>query len=149
MKIIVDVNIAFSAILNTSGKIGDLLLNSEGIIDFIAPDYMVYEVLKYHNKIQLITGKSLYEVERIHFRIFQKILLLGEEQISIGNWRKANEIVEDIDPKDTPYIAYSIEFGLKIWTGDKLLRKGLLEKGYDFTLTTDELLNIRNKLEYK
>jgi predicted nucleic acid-binding protein len=31
MKFVVDTNIAFSAILNTQGKIGDLIMNSHGI----------------------------------------------------------------------------------------------------------------------
>lgn len=34
MRIIVDANIIFSAILNTNGKIGDLLLNSHNIFEF-------------------------------------------------------------------------------------------------------------------
>lgn len=37
MKVIVDANIVFSALLNTNGKIGDLLLNSNNLIEFIAP----------------------------------------------------------------------------------------------------------------
>lgn len=32
MRIIVDANIVFSAILNTNSKIADLLLNSKGIL---------------------------------------------------------------------------------------------------------------------
>ena len=39
MKIVVDTNIIFSAILNTNGKIGDLLLNSDDVFQFYSPDY--------------------------------------------------------------------------------------------------------------
>jgi len=40
MKVVVDTNIVFSAILNSNGKIGDLLLNSGKLIDFYSVDYM-------------------------------------------------------------------------------------------------------------
>jgi len=39
MNVIVDTNIAFSAILNTSGKISDLLLNSHGLIQYFSCDF--------------------------------------------------------------------------------------------------------------
>jgi len=41
VRIIVDANIVFSAILNTNSKIADLLPNSKGIFDFIAPSLSV------------------------------------------------------------------------------------------------------------
>lgn len=37
MKFIVDANMVFSGILNTNGKIGDLLINSKLYFTFIAP----------------------------------------------------------------------------------------------------------------
>jgi len=49
MRIIVDANIIFSAILNTNGKIGDILLNSHKIFEFIAPRFLKEEIRKYHN----------------------------------------------------------------------------------------------------
>jgi len=49
VKIIVDANIVFSAILNTDGRIADLLLHSKGTFDFLAPDYLQTELRKYHN----------------------------------------------------------------------------------------------------
>ena len=39
MKFILDANIVFSGILNTNGKIGDLLINSKQYFTFIAPDF--------------------------------------------------------------------------------------------------------------
>jgi predicted nucleic acid-binding protein len=40
MKIVVDANIIFSGILNSNGKIGDLLINSDKMFSFIAPDFL-------------------------------------------------------------------------------------------------------------
>jgi len=38
VKFVVDTNIAFSAVLNTDGKIGDLIMNSHGVLEFHACD---------------------------------------------------------------------------------------------------------------
>jgi predicted nucleic acid-binding protein len=40
MKVVIDANIVFSGILNTNGKIGDLLFNSYRDLEFIAPDFL-------------------------------------------------------------------------------------------------------------
>jgi predicted nucleic acid-binding protein len=44
VKIIVDANIVFSAILNTNSKIADILLNSKGTFSFLAPDFLETEL---------------------------------------------------------------------------------------------------------
>ena len=37
--------------------------------------------------------------------------------------------------------------GAKLWTGDKVLMKGLAQKGYSNFISTDELFNLRSILE--
>lgn len=149
MKVIVDANIVFSGILNTNGKIGDLILNSEGYLEFISAKYMFYEVEKYYSKIQDITGKSLHDIQKIHLKISQKMKSISEDHIPTEIWEKSYQIMQDIDPKDTPYFAYSEFLNIKIWTGDKALTKGLLQKGYDTTVTTDFLYNYRERLFFE
>ena len=56
MKIIVDANIVFSGILNTNGKIGDLLINSNSQFDFIAPEFLRLEIKSKYDKLQQISG---------------------------------------------------------------------------------------------
>ncbi len=46
MKIVVDTNIIFSALLNTNSTIGDLLFNSDKHFDFYSCSYMRYEIKK-------------------------------------------------------------------------------------------------------
>ena len=71
------------------------------------------------------------------------IIFFSEDQVSKNSWIKAHKIVEEIDPKDTPYVAFANFLGIKIWTGDKGLRAGLLKKGYDFIITNDDLFEYR------
>ena len=54
---------------------------------------------------------------------------------------KAKEIVADIDIKDYPFIALHLQIKHKIWTSDKILVKGLTEKGYGHFFTSTEELS--------
>ncbi|MEQ8530246.1 MAG: PIN domain-containing protein [Imperialibacter sp.] len=145
MKVIVDANIVFSAILNTNGKIGYLLLNSTSLIEYVAPEYMIYEVKKYFSKIEKNTNKPFDEIERIYASTIKNVQLISESEIPFQHWITAEEIVSGIDPKDTPYVAFADFRGVKIWTGDKALRAGLTKKGYDITITTDDLYEFQKR----
>ena len=105
MKIIVDANIVFSAILNTNGKIGDLLINSKKHFDFIAPDFLRGEIRKHYSRLCKISGLSIEEIQESEFQVCNDITFISEEQIRISAWISAENLVADIDPKDTHYIA--------------------------------------------
>lgn len=59
MKIVVDANIVFSGILNSNGKIGDLLINSGKVFSFIAPDFLRTEIYNHHNKLVKMSNLTL------------------------------------------------------------------------------------------
>ncbi|MEI6050408.1 MAG: PIN domain-containing protein [Bacteroidota bacterium] len=143
MRIIVDANIVFSAILNTNSKIADLLLNSKGIFDFIAPDYLQTELYKYHTKISKISKLTNSEVEIVENKVTKPVIFMSGIHIPERNWISAENMVVDIDSKDTPYVAFSLFYKCKIWSGDKTLRKGLENKGFKNIISTDELFAIR------
>jgi predicted nucleic acid-binding protein len=143
VRIIVDANIVFSAILNTNSRIADLLINSKGIFDFLAPDYLHSELRKYHSKISMISKMSLREVEIIENKVTKPIVFMSGIHIPESKWILAEDLVKDIDSKDTPYLASSMFFQCKIWSGDKELRKGLENKGFKNIISTEELFEIR------
>jgi predicted nucleic acid-binding protein len=149
MKVIVDANIVFSGILNTNGKIGDLLINSQKHFHFLAPYFLRHEIRKHYNKIIAISGMSIGQVEEAEYQITKDITYISEEQITASSWLNAEKLVVDIDPKDTSYVAFSKHFKCKIWSGDKQLTKGLFKKGFKNIITTDELFQIRKILEKK
>jgi len=47
MKVVVDANIVFSAILNSNGSIGELLFNSEQQFDFYSSEFVTVELDRY------------------------------------------------------------------------------------------------------
>ncbi|GHV12364.1 hypothetical protein FACS1894162_8410 [Bacteroidia bacterium] len=144
MKIVVDANIVFSGILNSNGKIGDLLINSDKFCSFIAPDFLRTEIYNHHNKLVKISKLTLEQVLEAEYQIYKSIVFISEEQISPENWLFANNLVSDVDPEDVIYIAYTKQFKCKLWTGDKKLIDGLVKKNYTNTLTTNELFDLRN-----
>jgi predicted nucleic acid-binding protein len=139
LKVIVDANIVFSAILNTNGKIGDILINSNNEIVFIAPTFLHQEISKYHSKLAKISGLPVEKIQEIQFHITRNIKFISEEQIKTRYWKEAYDLVSDIDVNDTPYIAYAKHFKCKLWSGDKKLIKGLESKNYKKIITTDKL----------
>jgi len=47
VKIVVDTNIIFSALLNTNNTIGEILINSGNAFEFYSCNYMRYEIQKH------------------------------------------------------------------------------------------------------
>jgi len=144
MKIVVDANIVFSGILNSNGKIGDLLINSYPLFSFIAPDFLRTEIYNHYDKLLKISNLTLGQLLEAKYQIYKFITFISEEQINEANWLFAKELVSDIDPKDIVYIAFAQQFDCKLWTGDKKLIKGLTLKKYHNMLTTKDLFSMKN-----
>ena len=139
LKLIVDANIVFSAILNTNSKIADLLINSHQHITFIAPDFLRSEIYSNHSKLCKISGLTKAQIIESEFQVYKYINFISEAQIKPSAWRSAYKLTHDVDPKDTPYVAFAKHFRCKIWSGDKSLMKGLSKKGFSDFVTTNEL----------
>ncbi len=83
MKFIVDANIVFGGILNTNGKIGDLLINSKAYFDFIVPDFLRTEIRSHYSRWVEIAGLTIEDVQEAEFQLYKDILFISEEQIKI------------------------------------------------------------------
>ena len=147
MRVIVDENIVFSAILNTEGKIGDLLINSEKFFIFIAPDFLKSEIRHHYSRLVKISRMTLGEVQESESQVCKSIKFISPEQILSTHWTSAENLVKDIDPKDIQYVAYSKHFHCRLWSGDKVLAKGLAVKDFKNIITTDELFKLRQGLQ--
>ena len=69
-KIVVDTNIIFSCLLNTEGKIGDLLFNSNEVFDFFSNDYMRFEIHKHWSKLKKISKLSDSDLETAYEKLY-------------------------------------------------------------------------------
>jgi predicted nucleic acid-binding protein len=149
VNVIVDANIVFSGILNTKGRIGDILINSFGLIDFIAPDFLRTEIRKHYSRLTKISKLPISKVMESEFQVCKDIKFISEEQILGINWETAFELVKEVDENDIHYVAFSKQFDRRIWSGDKQLIRGLKKKGFDDFITTDQLHILRHELKLR
>lgn len=144
MNIVVDTNIVFSAILNADGTIADLLLNSDETFKFYAPNFMLEELEKHHEKMKSISGLSEQELRFLESFILKKIEIISEDFIDHNNWNIAKRLTEDVDEFDIPFVALSIELECPLWTGDKKLMRGIAkDDDVDWIYDTQKLIRLR------
>lgn len=139
MRIIVDSNIIFSAILKTESKIGQLLTNSKNYFEFYTINYSRTEIENHKHKIVKLTGYSDLEYQTVTELISSKIRYINEAILPKEICIKATEIVSDFDIDDAYFVAISLFLNAKLWTGDKVLINNLFAKGYRNTITTNNL----------
>lgn len=147
MKIVVDTNIVFSGILNSSSKIGRLLLTSKSHFEFYSCEFLRSELLKHRKKILKLTGLSEQEVIELQNLVTQNITFINEALIPESLFLSAEQLVNDIDANDTPFIALAKHLKAKLWTGDKVLMEGLKAKRFKRIISTTDLFTIFDELE--
>ncbi len=139
MKIIVDSNIVFSAILNSQGKIGQLIINGSKFFNFYTVGLLKDEIGEHKDKILKISGFTNEQFMKSYETITKRITFVDEILISDKELIKSHALVADIDENDALFVALTNHLNRKLWTGDKKLIAGLQRKGYPKTLSTDEL----------
>jgi predicted nucleic acid-binding protein len=142
MKIVLDSNIVFSAILNTKSKIGQLIIDGSRYFDFYSIGLLKSEILDHKDKILEHTSYSQDKFVEISELIFSRIVFLDDILLTDRDLKKATELVSDIDKDDILFVALNEHLLSNLWSGDKKLMKGLKKKGYQRLLTTDELYEI-------
>ena len=146
MNIVIDTNIVFSALLNANGLIGELLLNSQDEFKFYAPELLQKEITRYENKLLVTSKLTITQFKEANYRIMTFIESISEDIISQPSWIKASGLTYNVDENDTPFVALAIELNATLWTGDKKLLNGLVNKGFKSILSTQELYNLRSEL---
>lgn len=140
LKIVVDTNIIFSALLNTNGTIGDLLFNSDHLFEFYSPSYMRYEIEKHWVKLKKISKLSDENLLESKYLVFSKINFINEEIIPTKIWQNSEKIVEKIDIDDIDFVALTAFLKAYLWTGDKILYNGLKLKNFNRIYSTSDLI---------
>jgi predicted nucleic acid-binding protein len=147
MKFVVDTNIAFSAVLNTQSKIGDLIMNSYGIFEFHACDTLRTELKRHRSKLMELSKLNDEQLDQSIYQITKCLNFTAEALIPFEYWLKGADLVRDVDMNDIAFLALTEFLGVKLWTGDKELMKGLAKRGYTNFITTEEIFNLRSLLE--
>ncbi|WP_159468262.1 putative toxin-antitoxin system toxin component, PIN family [Dyadobacter sp. 3J3] len=142
MRIVVDTNIAFSAILNTNSRIAQILLSPKSRLNFYSTEQLLSEIGEHRDKIKKISGYSEEELVRIIQLITGRIRFINVRLISKEVYLKSERLTHDIDKDDTEFIALTEHSKAKLWSGDKELLKGLQKKKWNKFITTEELYKL-------
>ncbi len=147
MKIIVDTNIVFSAILNANNRIGKVLLNAKEHFQFFTCNYLQVEIQRHRSKLLKITKLSEEQLSELEKLVTQKITFIDERLIPQDLLLKTEAQLKAIDPNDTVFVALTKHLEGKLWTGDMQLYRGLKAKRFKDIILTSELSLLLDDLE--
>ena len=147
MKIIVDTNIVFSAILNSNSRIGKILLNAKEHFQFFTCNYLKVEIQRHQTKLLRITKLTEDQLSELEELITQPITFIDERLIPKDLLIKTETQLQSIDPNDTVFVALTKQLEGKLWTGDMQLYNGLRAKRFRDIILTSELSLLLDDLE--
>ena len=142
MRVVIDTNIAFSAILNTNSKISKIILQPKSKLNLYSTEQLEYELAEHWSKLKRLSKYSEIELHKAVALITSKIKFINVELIPRTLFVKAEELTKDIDIDDTEFVALTEHIRGRLWTGDKELVKGLKRKKWDKLISTDELYKV-------
>jgi len=143
MRIIVDTNVVFSALLNSNSRIGRLLLDSRDIFKFYSCKYLQKEIHRHIDKIRKYSGLNNYDLSELIALVESRIFFLEEELLPATVIAEAKEWVKGVDFDDFAFVAVANHLDAWLWTGDKELITGLQSKGYHRIVSTADLWDIQ------
>lgn len=139
MRIVVDTNIAFSAILNTNSRIAQIFLQPRTKSNFYSTEQLLSEIEHHTPKLKKITKYTDVELRKAITLIVNRIRFINISLIPPETYEEAEKLTRDVDIDDTEFIALTEHIKGRFWSGDKELLRGLAGKGWTKTITTEEL----------
>ena len=139
MKLIIDSNIVFSAIIKDSIT-RKILFNPD--YKFYVPDFFLFELKKYKEYLMKKTKLEKPKFKQILNDILGNIFLIPINEYS-DKLIKAKEIIGNIDEKDIPFIAVALSLKNNgIWSNDKHFKEQFEIKVYS---TRELIIELRLK----
>ena len=142
MKLVIDTNLLFSAVIKPDGQIAEIILNPKFELQIIGCYFSHIELFKHKEKLLKVSKLDEMELLEVMYQIIKRINFINERTIPIEVFKKANNLTKSIDDKDTVFVAMAEFLDCKVWTGDVELINGLRKKGYKNIISTKELLEI-------
>ncbi len=127
--IVIDTNILFSALLRSESRFTRVILDAD--YSFFVCESTIVELFKHKERIIQISKLSEMEVVRLFYTLLRRVTVYKEELIEPEIRKGAYNLCADIDETDTPHVALAIHLDALLWTGDKSLKRGLRQKGFD------------------
>ena len=147
MKLIVDSNIVFSAILNPGSRIARILLSQHKYFNLYSCHYLHEEIKHHYDKLSKLAGKSVDWVIDTEKHVTKHISFINESIIPEGDFKTEEKLVKEVYFDDVVFVALSIHLNAKLWTGDKRITACLLRQNFTEVVNTQQLLSIIDNIE--
>ncbi len=134
---VIDANVLFNAFI--SGKDLYKLLFSEHAI--YLPDFAFVELEKYKTRILNKTRLEEREFQDFVLTLFKDITVIPNFLLSHGSLKRAYQLCQNIDEKDTVYVAVALDFHLTLLTNDKPLYRGLKKQNFHRITLLGDVIN--------
>lgn len=141
MRLVVDTNIVFSAILNSNSNIAKILFHSGPTHEFYSCHFLKHELNLHRGKIQKLTKLTNDDLEELLELTTSKLTFLDERLLPDTTWIEANRLIGNVDKKDIPFIALAFHMKAVLWSGDKALYRKLSGNSPRLIINTKELIN--------
>ncbi len=114
MKIVVDTNVIFSALI-AGGKTRDLILLED--LDLMIPEFFYNELKNNKKEIITKTGLTKSEFSTLLNILFEDIDVIPKDEFE-DEIPHAKDMMEDVDPDDVPFVALALKKDTGIWSDD-------------------------------
>lgn len=114
MKLFVDTNILFSALVKDS-MTRKILIHST--LELITLSFSEQEINKYRGEILKRADMDISEFDKIFSQLKNRLIMLEDSAI-LPHMSEALNIMQNIDIKDSPFIAAALATNAEIWSDD-------------------------------
>ena len=142
MTIVIDASVIISALINPNGKEAAYIFNYSDKLDFVAPELVHQEIAAKSSRIIKSSHLTARTLQMASDMIVQNISIFSVSKYDQDILNLAQQLTDDIDPKDAQYIALTILLEGLFWTGDLKLLRGLRRKEFNYIITTLDLQQI-------
>ena len=116
MKLVIDSNRVMAGLIKDSVT-RMIILNED--LDFIAPEHLLTEIQKYRDYLMNKANQTETEFDLTLSSLIERITFVPEEDFE-EYIEQAEEIMKEIDPKDSPFLAVGLSSHVDgIWSEDK------------------------------
>ncbi len=128
-KIVVDTNILFSALLKDESFFTKAIADSEH--SFFICESTIVELFKHKERIVQLSGLSEAAVVRLFYTLLRQVTIVKEELVAKELREEAYQLCAEVDVDDTPHVALTLHLNGLLWTGDRKLKRGLRQRGFE------------------
>ena len=127
-RVVVDSNVLFSALLKPQSRFAQTLLSLR--YEFHIADLVLVELFKHEERILAGSRLSQDRLTAVFQSYIHRLHVYNINLLPPEHRREALRLCYGVDETDAPHVAVALTLGAPLWTGDRVLRRGLEQRGF-------------------